>query len=177
MEHNNTIRNRDNLFSLYNDEEKIFEDKFKVLCSSTLLLKLNGFMQHGNTSCLLHSIAVSYYSLVLMEILHLKCDKESLIVGSLLHDYFLYDWHDKDPSHRLHGFFHPKKAYMNACRDYDINCIEKDIIIRHMFPLTIVPPKYKESIIVCVVDKICSTYEIFKTDPYKKLHSKWIGLE
>ena len=65
---------------------------------------------------------------------------------------------------------------MNACRDYHVNCVEKDIIIRHMFPLTIVPPRYKESIIVCIVDKGCSIYETFKTDPYRKLYIKWINL-
>ncbi|GAA0691512.1 MULTISPECIES: phosphodiesterase [Clostridium] len=173
---NNIFRKKDKLFSLKDEEEKIFEEQFNIIRSNTLLLKSHEFIQHGNTSCLLHSIAVSYYSLVLMQILHAKCDKKSLIVGSLLHDYFLYDWHEKDSSHRLHGFFHPKKAYMNACRDYHVNCVEKDIIIRHMFPLTIVPPRYKESIIVCIVDKGCSIYETFKTDPYRKLYIKWINL-
>lgn len=38
---------------------------------------------------------------------------------------FLYDWHQKDPSHRLHGFHHPKTALGNAQRDYHLNWKEK----------------------------------------------------
>ena len=86
---NNIFRKKDKLFSLKDEEEKIFEEQFNIIRSNTLLLKSHEFIQHGNTSCLLHSIAVSYYSLVLMQILHAKCDKKSLIVGSLLHDYLI----------------------------------------------------------------------------------------
>ena len=171
---NNMVARKEKILYLGVEEEKIFEKQFEILCSTTLLPTSHEFIQHGNTSCLLHSIAVSYYSLAFITFLNMKCDKESLVVGSLLHDYFLYDWHEKDSSHRLHGFFHPKKAYMNASRDYNINYIEKDIIIKHMFPLTIVPPRYKESIVVCIVDKICSLYEIFKRNPYRDLYYKWI---
>ena len=38
--------------------------------------------------------------------------------------------------------------------------IEKNIIQAHMFPLSIVMPKYKESWIVVMADKICAMNEI-----------------
>lgn len=171
---NNMFLKKEKILYLGAKEEQIFKRQFENLCSTTLLPASHEFIQHGNTSCLLHSIAVSYYSLAFVTYLNMKCDKESLVVGSLLHDYFLYDWHERDSSHRLHGFFHPKKAYMNASRDYNINHIEKDIIIKHMFPLTISPPRYKESVVVCMMDKICSIYETFKRNPYRHLYYKWI---
>ncbi len=40
--------------------------------------------------------------------------------------------------------------------------MEKDIIKKHMWPMTAVPPKYKESFIVTCVDKYCATIEFFK---------------
>ena len=126
---NNMVARKEKILYLGVEEEKIFEKQFEILCSTTLLPTSHEFIQHGNTSCLLHSIAVSYYSLAFITFLNMKCDKESLVVGSLLHDYFLYDWHEKDSSHRLHGFFHPKKAYMNASRDYNINYIEIRFIL------------------------------------------------
>lgn len=73
--------------------------------------------------------------------------------------YFLYDWHQKDPSHRLHGFRHPKTALGNAQRDYYLNWKEKNIIARHMFPLIPVPPQCREAWIVCLADKWCALGE------------------
>ncbi len=35
----------------------------------------------------------------------------------------------------------------------------KNIIIRHMFPLTLVPPTCTEAWIVCIADKICAIEE------------------
>ena len=133
---------------------------------------MNRYIQHGNTSCLLHSIAVSYYSYRLAKFLRLNIHEKELIRGALLHDYFLYDWHAKYKPTRnvgLHGRIHPKIALFNARKDYDINELEADIIARHMFPLTFTPPKYKESIIVCLVDKVLSTYEVFSKNAYTKI--------
>ena len=30
-----------------------------------------------------------------------------------------------------------------------------------MFPLNLTPPRYRESILVCIADKICAVYETF----------------
>lgn len=138
---------------------------------------MNSFIQHGNTSCLLHSIAVAYYCMVVVNVLRINCDKCSLLKGALLHDYFLYDWHVKDKTHSLHGFKHPKIALQNAKEDFDINCIEENIIKRHMFPLTLIPPRYKESTLVCIVDKLCSIYEIFHANTYCNLRKEYIAFE
>ncbi len=129
---------------------------------------MDTYIQHGKTSCLNHSIAVAYYSLVIVNALNIRCDKESLIRGALLHDYFLYDWHKKGRAHSLHGFKHPQTALENALLDYALNPVERDIIIRHMFPLVPIPPRYIESMVVCVVDKLCSIKEMLCPDPYSK---------
>lgn len=139
------------------------------LSKQTKILTLDEYKQHRDTSCFMHSIAVAYYSMRLVERLNINCDMESLIVGALLHDYFLYDWHIPSKTHRLHGFTHPKKALYNAKQDWPLNQIEEDIIEKHMFPLTLVPPIYKESLIVCLMDKYCATLEIIKKDPYQRL--------
>lgn len=116
--------------------------------------------QHGRISCFEHSTAVAYVSVWLAVSMGINIDNRSLIRGALLHDYFLYDWHDYDKSHRLHGFVHARIALTNASRDFCLNDIEKDIIARHMFPLNITPPKYVESGIVCLADKLCAGLEV-----------------
>lgn len=121
------------------------------------------YIQHGNTSVYEHSIRVAYYSLVLAELLHLQEHREELLRGALLHDYFLYDWHERDRSHNLHGFRHPFTALRNADRDFLLSEREKNIILRHMFPLIPIPPVCLEGWIVCMVDKGCSIYEIVRS--------------
>lgn len=131
----------------------------------------DAYTQHGNTSCLMHSIAVAYYShRFALKLGGKKVRHNELIRGALLHDYFLYDWHTK-PFHEengLHGFSHPKTAWQNASRDYALTKCESDIIRKHMFPLTITKlPLCRESWIVTAVDKWLSLYEVFGRKTYR----------
>ena len=79
----------------------------------------------------------------------------------LLHDYFLYDWHFKDLKnpHKLHGFYHPSRALHNAQKEYTLTKRQEDIIKKHMWPLTVVPPMCREAWIVTAADKYCSFME------------------
>ena len=45
-----------------------------------------------------------------------------------------------------------------------MNDIEKDIIAKHMFPLTPFPPMHREGFIVSLADKWCALAETFKID-------------
>ena len=97
---------------------------------------------------------------MLAEFFHIKVNEKALVRGALLHDYFLYDWHEKDDAHKWHGFHHADTAWKNAMRDLpDLNEVEQDMIRCHMFPLNVVPPKYMEGWILCCADKICSGVE------------------
>lgn len=129
---------------------------------------MKNFIQHGKTSVFEHAISVAKYSVItalwLESRFGVEVDYKSLIRGALLHDYFLYDWHDKHVFHNLHGFTHPITALNNAVRDFNLNSIERDIIRKHMFPLTLIPPKTLESLIVCFADKRCALCETFKID-------------
>lgn len=120
------------------------------------------FIQHGDVSVYDHVVSVAEQSCRMADALArlgLRVDLDSLVRGALLHDYFLYDWHDPDPSHRLHGFRHPFFALANAERDFDLTPRERNVIVRHMFPLVPVPPTCREAWIVCVADKACALRE------------------
>ena len=78
----------------------------------------------------------------------------ALVRGSLLHDFFLYDWHIPEKGRKLHAWNHASVAYENAKKEFELGKIEKDIILKHMFPINISLPKYRESLIVSVADKI-----------------------
>lgn len=116
-------------------------------------------LQHGQISVYEHSYMVAVLCVELAIICRIRADMRALVRGALLHDYFLYDWHEKDKSHRLHGFIHAERALKNAECDFWLTDIERNMIRAHMFPLNLVLPRYRESVILCIADKICATRE------------------
>ena len=145
-------------------DEKLIENEIKYLLANSRFIETKLYIQHGSTTVFNHCINVACMSLYIADFMkkkNIQVNRKSLVRGALLHDYFLYDWHIPDKTHRLHGFTHPAKALENAKKDLMLNAIEKDIILRHMFPLTILPPMKRESLIVTLSDKICSFMETF----------------
>lgn len=141
--------------------EQVLQYGEDILRSPNMQSERN-FMQHGNTDCFTHSICVAYMALRVAEVLHIKkIDKKSLVRGCLLHDFFLYDWHDKETACKFHTFRHPIIALKNAEKEFPLNKIERDIIRKHMFPLSFPFPKYKESYIITIADKCCAASEIW----------------
>lgn len=151
--------------TLTDQEKQYFRSCAAELLKSADVQKMSTFMQHANISCLEHSISVAYYSYWMCRRLNLNVDCRSIIRGALLHDFFLYDWHLPSDRKGLHGFTHPKTALENAEEHFSLNDLEKDIIVKHMWPLTLTPPKYKESFVVSLSDKFCSIIETLHLYP------------
>ena len=122
------------------------------------------YIQHGTMPVHRHCIDVAKQSIAISKALGISCSERELVRGALLHDYFLYDWHDKTRKNyqKLHGFYHPGIALKNASREYNLTPREKDIIKKHMWPLTVVPPRCREAWIVTTADKYCSVLETLK---------------
>ncbi|MGB4440447.1 MAG: HD domain-containing protein [Sedimentibacter sp.] len=146
-----------------------YKDCVNDLIDHEIVRSMENFIQHYNINCLEHSISVSYYSYVICRFLGL--DYCAAARGGLLHDLFLYDWHTTKTRNGLHGFTHPKTALENAKKYYKLNMLEEDIIVKHMWPLTLKMPKYKESYIVSLVDKYCSLIEIVSFERMKRIFS------
>lgn len=137
-------------------------EKFAVdIINSPGMQSEKEFMQHGRISCYTHSLSVANMSIRIARSLRVHTDVKSMIRGALLHDYFLYDWHEPDAGHKLHGFTHARKALVNAERDFNLTDIERDIIVKHMFPMNICLPLHRESCIVTLADKLCALREVF----------------
>lgn len=117
------------------------------------------YNHHYNSTCYSHSLEVSYYSFYIAKKLHL--DYKAAARAGLLHDLFLYDWKTDKNHGRFHGYTHPKRALNNALNICSLSKKEKDIIKKHMWPLTLPLPLYIESYIVTFVDKVCATKEIY----------------
>ena len=122
---------------------------------------MKDFIHHGSRSTYTHCVDVARTAFWLNEKLRMRADEKMLVRGAMLHDYFLYDWHDHGD--KLHGYHHPKIAARNAKKDFDISDHEKKMIESHMWPLTLFhPPCSKEGWLLTAADKIISSQEVIK---------------
>ena len=121
---------------------------------------MHRYIQHGNISTLKHCVMVAETGFLLNRRLHLGADEKSLVTVSLLHDFYLYDWHEKSDDHKLHGFTHAKTAALNARRYFHITQKEYRAICSHMWPLNLTQiPVSRIGWILCLADKYCAMKE------------------
>lgn len=148
------------LFHLTQEDRQKIRKILKKYQEDTKVQSMHRYVQHGNTSTYQHCMNVVKFSFWLNKHLHLSANERTLLIGALLHDFYLYDWHEKSTWHKWHGFSHPARASKNARRRFHINAKEANIIKSHMWPL--IPwqiPRSREAAIVCLADKCCSIYE------------------
>lgn len=118
--------------------------------------QLDQYVQHCCYTRLKHSLDVAYYSFFITRIL--GWDSRSTARAGLLHDLFLYDWR-QETTRTDHALHHPLVALQNARAICELNLLEEDIILKHMWLITPVPPRYKEGFVVTFVDKFCAARE------------------
>ena len=128
--------------------KKIYKEFYK----NSKFKKMGKEIHHGTTR-LAHTTRVAGLSYKISKIL--GCDYKSTTRGALMHDFFLTD--EFESKKRLQT--HPLLAYKNSLKYFSVNDLERDIILKHMFPITKKSPKYKESYIVSICDKLVSIYE------------------
>lgn len=150
-------------------EEILLSDEFQ---------KRKLFFHHHEMTVWDHSTLVSFKAFLYAKTF--KADIRVCAIAGLLHDFYPWTWiyneeleelddgiylEEVKTKHSLfkkHGFTHAKAAALNYVK-YFPQLENKKItnaIKRHMFPLNIVPPRYKESYIVTLVDKINSVHEL-----------------
>lgn len=158
----------------YQIKNKEYYNCIKDIIETDIVQEMDNYIQHGTTTCLKHCIDVSYNSYKIAK--KLKLDYKAVARAGLLHDLFLYDWHDLPKIKitklfQMHGYTHSTIALENAIKHFELTDKEKDIICKHMWPLTLTKiPKYKESILVSLVDKCISLKETI--NPYVNKKSK-----
>ena len=98
---------------------------------------------------------VSYFIARNLKLNHL----EEITRAALLHDFYFdknlaeYDAYEKLSKH-------PYQALKEASKYYNLTDLEKDIIVKHMYPHTKEKPKYVGSYLVSISDKLVATYEM-----------------
>lgn len=145
---------------LNNEERLYFRRMIRPYLKERCVQEMKQYIQHGNISTYQHCQDVARVAFYLNRRLHLGGDEATLVIGALLHDFYLYDWHDGKPCRKYHGFTHPEEARKNAVRYFSITPEQQHVIRSHMWPFTLLNiPKSREAVTVCIADKYCSTVE------------------
>jgi len=135
---------------IYNDKDYI--NIVKDILDNEMVQQMKQYRQHFNVSCFDHCLYVSYNLYLLCK--KYKLDYVSAARAGLVHDLFLYDWRKRQEGRKgLHAYTHARTAYENAKTIFNLNKKEKDIILKHMWPVTLVFPRYKETFLMTYVDK------------------------
>lgn len=133
---------------------------------------------HHQDSVYEHSLRVAWVSYCMAKKIqkYRSINIQNVVISALLHDFYTTPWREyKTPIlWKKHGFVHGKIASENAYQIFPnlMNGKIKNSIERHMFPLTIIPPKYLEGWIVSMADKYVSL-EVFKK---QKELPRYIGI-
>ena len=156
------------------DEE--FLNYVNDILNSKEFQKRKNYEHHENESVYEHSLKVAYSSYLYAKKHNLN--KRDISIGALLHDFYYKPWKtntEKRPLFKKHGFVHAKEARDNSYKYFPnlMNDKVENIILRHMFPLNIKPPKYKEAWIVSLMDKKCSIGILCKP----KVWSQYLGIK
>lgn len=140
---------------------RLYKEYASDILKSENFKSTRNYIQHGSMSVHNHCMDVARKSIAISKFFRIPCNERDLIRGALLHDYFLYDWHNKNRENYqfFHGFYHPGIALKNASKEYKLTPREQDIIKKHMWPLTVSPPRCREAWIVTTADKYCSLLE------------------
>ncbi|MEG0021005.1 MAG: HDIG domain-containing protein, partial [Oscillospiraceae bacterium] len=136
-----------------------FRDSIDSIINQPKVQEMSRISQHVNgISCLDHCLFVSYMSFAVCKKLGL--DANAAARGALLHDLYLCNWDYTDIGHWKRLTIHPQMALENA-REFGLSNLEKDIISKHMWPITLFHiPVHRESAVVNLADKICATAEM-----------------
>ena len=158
-------------------EKTELENLYQGFLHNELVVKMKEIPMHRGSNCYIHSFKVC--KLVIKKALKSKKEYhyKSLIIASILHDYYLYDWRSDRSKRKKHGKRHPYIADENAKRDFSIDEEVSSIIKSHMWPINPKEfPKTKEAKLVNYVDDIIATREFFCSKRFKnKREEKYLS--
>ena len=155
-----------------NIKETAFYSHVADLLGTEEVQELHDFRHHKMTTRYQHCLNVAYYNYLICR--KLRLDAASAARAGLLHDLYHYDtarYHRSRPD-VPHSKHHPQVALEAAERLTPMNDRERDMIEKHMWPVTHPLPKYAESYVLTVVDKYCAVLEFVLPQPAR--FGRWV---
>lgn len=150
------------------EEKNRLEDIYQAFLHDEKILRMKEISMHRGSNCYEHSFKVAKKAI--KKSLNRKgVNLEVVLLGAILHDYYLYDWRKDRSKLKKHGRNHPNIAIENAVKDFNISEEVKKVIKSHMWPLNIKDyPNSKEARIVSISDKAVTIGESLTSIKYKQ---------
>lgn len=149
--------------------DKTFEQYTKDITDNSHFNKLKNELHHG-ISRYEHSMRVARWTYRVCNTFKFDNTKE-VTRAALLHDFYINDDLQANGGPKALTE-HPRIALRNSKKYFDINSVQEDIIVHHMFPCNLNIPESKEAFLVSLVDKGVSTFEMlrFKAPLYATIY-------
>ncbi len=120
--------------------------------------EMQTYPHHKAVDTLYHSVNVSFLTYQICSVLRLHTEEATR--AALLHDFYLYNWYVEKHG-EYHMWYHPKEAVKNAHKYFGaLSARQSNMILSHMFPLFVEPPRSCEAFVLTCADKICATRDL-----------------
>ena len=150
------------------EQKEQLENIYQAFLNDEKILRMKEISMHRGSNCYEHCFKVAKKAI--RKSLHRKnIDLEVVLIGAILHDYYLYDWRNDRSKLKKHGKNHPDIAIENAVRDFNVSDEVKKVIKTHMWPVNFKSyPNSKEAKLVSLSDKEVTIGESLTSINYKK---------
>ena len=157
---------------LSSEQKEKLESIYQSFLHDERIIRMKEFKMHRGSNCYEHTFKVVKRAMHHVEISRKKNIKpEIVLLGAILHDYYLYDWRVDRSKLKGHAKNHVQIALENASKDFNISPEVKEVIGTHMWPINIKQyPKSREAKIVSINDKLVALCEAFTSVKYKERH-------
>lgn len=151
------------------EEQERLEQIYQTFLNNPKILRMKNIRMHRGSNCYEHCFKVARKAIKYSLRSHKKIDFEVVLLGAILHDYYLYDWRDDCSKKKGHAKNHQYIAAKNAAEDFEISNEVKKVIVSHMWPINHKEfPKSREAKIVSLCDKMVTIGESLTSIKYKK---------
>lgn len=152
---------------LTEEKKRELEEIYQSFLKDERILKMKDISMHRGLNCYLHSFRVAKVA-IKRALRHKKGNLVTILLASILHDYYLYDWRVDRSKMKHHMSSHPYTAAKNAGKDFGICEPVKKAIESHMWPVNFKNfPKTKEARIISNADKTVYLREIVCSKSHK----------
>jgi len=158
------------------EQKKQLEEIYQTLLNDDKVKQMKEIPMHRGSNCYEHCFMVAKRAIKRSQKFYNKKVKlEVVLIGAILHDYYLYDWRKDRSKLKHHGTTHQYVASANATRDFNISPEVKKVIEAHMWPMNFKEfPNTKEARIVSWSDKAIAIKQSLTSKKHKnKKRSKY----